>query len=67
MPLFSRDRSIPLQLIHDGEWHEYAERFLVEGTLSGLRIDPSNMSGCVEFDWIRLKNAVGQTVKQWEF
>jgi hypothetical protein len=38
------------------------------GRLSGIRIDPSpDTRGRVEFDWVRIKKADGQTLVQWDF
>jgi arylsulfatase A-like enzyme len=66
-PLFHRDRSVPLQVTHDGEWHEYSVRLPLSRTMSALRIDPATAPGRIEFDWIRLKDTAGKTVEEWQF
>jgi hypothetical protein len=57
---------IPFNVRHDGEWH--AVDVPIPGvTITGLRIDPATVTGVVEFDWIRLKNAAGERVEEWNF
>ncbi|MFV1967044.1 MAG: hypothetical protein ACC628_16580, partial [Pirellulaceae bacterium] len=48
------DKASHFGLNHDGEWHEYEARFVVQGRLIDLRIDPGTAPGDVEVDWIRL-------------
>jgi arylsulfatase A-like enzyme len=66
-PLFHRDRSVPLRLTHDGEWHEASVTLPLTGSLTAFRIDPANAPGRIEFDWIRLKSADEAVLKEWAF
>ncbi len=66
-PIFHRERSLPLKVTHDGEWHEYSAKLPLTGPLSALRIDPANAPGRIEFEWIRLRSADGQLLKEWVF
>ena len=66
-PIFHRERSLPLKVTHDGEWHEYSAKLPLTGLLSALRIDPANAPGRIEFEWIRLKSADRQLLKEWVF
>lgn len=66
-PLFAAQRSAALKVAHDGQWRDYSQKLPVQGVFTALRIDPANRPGRIEFDWIRLKNAAGRIVKEWNF
>ena len=66
-PLFIKDRSILVQVVHDGQWHEYSEKLPIIGTLSALRIDPAAGQGRIEFEWIRLRGLDDAVLKEWNF
>jgi arylsulfatase A-like enzyme len=66
-PLFAAQRSAALKVAHDGQWRDYSQNLPVQGVFTALRIDPANGPGRIEFDWIRLKNATGRIVKEWNF
>jgi len=65
-PPFQRGGFIKLGETKPGEWGEVEGVFEV-GRLTGLRIDPLNRTGLVEFDWIRVEDADRRLVKRWEF
>jgi arylsulfatase A-like enzyme len=66
-PLFIKDRSILVQVMHDGQWHEYSEKLPIIGTLTALRIDPAAGQGRIEFEWIRLRGLDDAVLKEWNF
>ena len=66
-PLFARERSVGMAVTHDGQWHDYSVRLPMKGQMEALRIDPANGAGRIEFGWMRLKSADGQTLKEWKF
>ena len=59
-------RTVPLPVQHDREWHEVEVEIPVS-SLNGLRVDPSTGPGRIGFDWIRIKDASGETVREWDF
>jgi len=66
-PAFFRDRSTHFEVQHDGEKHEYSITFSAKKTLTGIRIDPSTGSGTIRISNIRLTNADGKLIHQWDF
>lgn len=64
---FARERRMPFKPIHDGTMREYAVEFTPNGALTALRIDPCTAPGTVTFEWIRLTQADGTTLKEWRF
>jgi arylsulfatase A-like enzyme len=66
-PLFIKDRSVLVQVMHDGQWHEYSEKLPIIGTLSALRIDPANAQGRIEIEWIRLRGLDDAVLVEWNF
>ena len=65
-----RANASPVNLVTDGNWHQYTVPFQVEGTLALLTFDIGPGEGTIEFDWIRLfRNAKGrrELVKDWTF
>ena len=39
-------------MTHDGQWHEYDVRMVIDGDLTALRLDPGSAPGEVQIDWI---------------
>jgi hypothetical protein len=66
-PLFAKERSILVQVMHDSQWHEYSEKLPILGTLTALRIDPAAGQGRIEFEWIRLRGLDDAVLKEWNF
>ena len=66
-PLFIKERSILVQVMHDGQWHEYSEKLPVLGAMTALRIDPASAKGHIEFEWIRLRGLDDAVLKEWNF
>jgi hypothetical protein len=66
-PLFIKDRSIIVQVMHDGQWHEYSEKLPIIGTLTALRIDPAAAKGHIELERIRLRGLDDAVLKEWNF
>ena len=66
-PLFARERSLGLKVVHDGEWHTYSQALSEQPGLTAVRIDPATAPGPIEFDWIRLTAARGEILKEWTF
>ncbi|MDH7570714.1 MAG: sulfatase-like hydrolase/transferase, partial [Armatimonadota bacterium] len=67
LPLFFRERSVPLKVEHDGAWHEYTVKLPVQGEMTAFRLDPAAGPGRIEIDWIRLRGADGRVQKEWTF
>jgi len=66
-PLFIKDRSIIVQVMHDGQWHDYSEKLPIIGTLSALRMDPATAQGRIEIEWIRLRGLDDAVLVEWNF
>jgi len=66
-PAYFRDRSTHFEVQHDGEKHEYSINFSATKTVTGIRIDPSTGSGTIRISNIRLTNADGKLIHQWDF
>jgi len=65
---FQKDRSVFFDLQPDGQWHEYSVPLPVSAALRSLRLDPGPASkGTWRLEWIRLKDRVGEIVKDWRF
>jgi hypothetical protein len=60
------ERTVPLPVIHDGQWHEYHTDIPVE-TLTGFRLDPATGAGRITVAWIHVTDQSGATVAQWSF
>ncbi|MCL5270372.1 MAG: hypothetical protein M1457_07460, partial [bacterium] len=56
-PVETGDKGVPLRLKADGEWHDYAVPFKVDGYLRTLRVDPGSQPGLIEIDWIEFHPA----------
>lgn len=66
-PAYFRDRSTHFEIQHDGKKHEYSISFSAKKTVTGIRIDPSTGFGTIRISNIRLTNADGKLIHQWEF
>ena len=64
---FAFERSAPFKPIHDGKWHDYAVKFAFDTRLQAFRIDPSTGPGILDLDWVRLVDAQGTVLRQWDF
>jgi hypothetical protein len=63
-PSEGRTAAFPLQA--DGQWQETGAS-IETPTCDGLRIDPGRNVGLTEIDWIRLEDASGTRLAQWDF
>jgi hypothetical protein len=54
LPHTTPEESVQFNLIHDGQWHDYAVPLAVAGTLTRLRLDPGSAPGLVEVRSIEL-------------
>ena len=50
-------RSSQFAVVQDGTWREYTANLLVNGRLTGLRLDPGSGPGEADVDWIRIHRA----------
>jgi arylsulfatase A-like enzyme len=64
---FNAEHAVRFAVTPGGQWHEYAEKLPVRGTISALRFDPAGAPGHVEVEWIRLKTPDGRLLKEWKF
>ena len=62
---FFRERSVVIQPRHDDAWHNYELKFPVEKPLVALRLDPSNGSGNMLLENIRVKSSEGKLLGEW--
>jgi len=46
------ERVVTFRMTHDGQWHEYDVRMVIDGDLTALRLDPGTAAGEVQIDWI---------------
>ncbi len=46
------ERVVTFRMTHDGQWHEYDVRLVIDGDLTALRLDPGMAPGEVQIDWI---------------
>jgi len=61
---FVRERSIVLDLPHDGEWHEVSAALPATSILR-VRLDPASAPGEIAIAWVRLRDARGEVVREW--
>jgi len=64
---FPPDRAVNVPFAHDGQWHDCAAKFAVTGELTAVRLDPGRGPGKIEIDWLRVKDAAGKVLREWEF
>lgn len=63
---FAATRSVQFDVEHDGDWHEYEVTIPVT-KVGGLRLDPARGVGEMQIKEMSMKDAEGQTVRQWAF
>jgi hypothetical protein len=51
---WGEDAVVYFDMIHDGQWHDYAVVVNVSGRIGQLRFDPGKQSGVVDVAWIEL-------------
>ncbi len=66
-PNFHRDRSVGLEVKHDGEWHDYRVELPVPGPLTALRLDPGTAPGEIRIEYVRVRGAGNALLKEWTF
>ena len=66
-PSFFRDRSQVFTVNHDGQPHEYRVRFQSEHPILAVRLDPAQGPGEIRMSAMKLMNASGDVVHQWDF
>ena len=66
-PSFGTTRRVDFAIIRDGDWHEYTVNLPETHSITNLRIDPGKGKGVATFNWIRLLDKDGTTVRAWEF
>ena len=66
-PNFGPHQRIEFPMHHDDAWHEYAIDVTPAAPLIALRLDPSTAPGRIEIDWIRMEDADGALIKEWDF
>jgi hypothetical protein len=65
--VFPPPRAVAAPFRGDGDWHEVTAEVRVEGPLDALRIDPASAEGTCWIDRIRLRDAGGAVLKEWDF
>lgn len=58
-PAFTKARSLPLSVQHDGRAHQYRVKIDTENTITGIRIDPSTASGRMQLTDIKITDNDG--------
>lgn len=51
----------------DGLWGEIGATATLLNPLTGLRLLPASAPGTVQFRWLRIRDAAGKVVKEWDF
>jgi len=64
---FAKSRSITIDAVQKGQWHDYQANFSPNGRLTGLRLIPGSGRGIVEFESIQLMRKYGETLRLWRF
>ena len=49
-PLFYADRAVPVDVPHDGQWHDYTQKLAIRLAADARRIDPAAGPGRVEIN-----------------
>ncbi|QDU40895.1 Arylsulfatase precursor [Maioricimonas rarisocia] len=65
-PAFFRDRSVVVDIMHDGESHTYTETFQAGHAITAIRLDPAQSAGEIRLRQLRLLDAEGAVVWTWE-
>ena len=63
-PAFHRDRSKPLNVVHDGKEHEYSVSISAANTVMAVRIDPSAGPGTMKLFDVRLETQDGKLIER---
>ncbi|TWT85000.1 Arylsulfatase precursor [Planctomycetes bacterium CA13] len=66
-PAFFRDRSVRFDVRHDQESHDYVVEFSPANPVVAVRIDPSRGPGKMWLSKIKLTDANGMLLHQWDF
>ena len=64
---FHRSRAVPIDLKHDGQWHDVTVKLPVNGKIRSIRLDPATAPGLVEIDTLGISTPDGRAVKTWNF
>lgn len=64
-PGFSRERSRPLAVNHDGTMHTCVVEWEPGGPVTALRLDPSTSSGTIRLAELRLLDEEGHVLHRW--
>ncbi len=62
---YTAENSSPFESIHDGEWHSYSIKMPLEGTLSTIRLKPSEGEGEMELRNLELLTLDGHYIRDW--
>lgn len=66
-PAFSRERSKPFEVSHDGEPHRYSIEWSADHPVAAIRIDPSTGPGKIRVADLTLTTEDGQVLHRWKF
>ncbi|OPZ14275.1 MAG: Arylsulfatase [candidate division BRC1 bacterium ADurb.BinA364] len=66
-PQFSPDFRTDFAYEANGQWQEVRAAFESDGPLTQLRLDSSMKPARVEIQWVRLEDAEGKVLMQWDF
>jgi arylsulfatase A-like enzyme len=58
---------MPVTVKHDGEWHQYQVEKEVKEPVGLIRLDPCSGEGEQDIEWMRVKKASGEVVREWRF
>lgn len=64
---YHQGRSAVFDLMPGQKWHEYRVTLNPQTVPNSIRFDPCRGPGELEVEWIRLRNANGEIIKQWKF
>lgn len=66
-PQYHREASVLVDVVHDGQWHDYSASLDIHSPLTALRLDPAASTGEVTIERIRTTNSEGMLLKEWRF
>jgi hypothetical protein len=66
-PPFFRDRSTSFAMTHDGQPHEYRIASMAARPVTALRLDPGRAAGEIRISAMKLLDAEGTLVYEWNF
>ena len=64
---FSKERSVPFSVQHDGNQHDYIVSLPVSGELTHLRIDPSSAAGLIRIRSVEVRGDDDDLLQRWTF